>query len=232
MDDPENIVLPHVGVVFDLDGTLIDSSSRDEAPSDLMELMADPPLEPVYSEARAWEKKSLNVDVVYLSGRDQQLWTVSKLWLSKNKLFGPCICRPTDVPEEDVPLWKATVIASLVAQHNWEHVTVYENDEDNLNAIMAALPPRMVIPTLVREADGEKTIPESNLTGLPEQDIINLKILMGRLAPDDPSWKALLVRKWPSRSALLDSAQDYITGKQQRRLFRQLVDEIWMGHRA
>jgi hypothetical protein len=232
MDGPENIVLPHVGVVFDLDGTLIDSSFRDEAPNDLMELMADAPLEPVYSEARAWEKKSLNVDVVYLSGRDQQLWTVSKLWLSKHKLFGKCICRPPDVPEEDTPMWKAAIVASLVAKHNWTHVTVYENDEDNLRLIMEALPPRVVIPTLVREADGEKQVPESNLTGLPEQDIINLKILMGRLSPEDPSWKSLLIRKWPSRTALLDSAQDYITGKHQRRLFRQLVDEIWMGHRA
>lgn len=232
MDDYENVVLPHVGVVFDLDGTLIDSSAREEVPNDLMELMTDAPLEPVYSEARAWERKSLHVDVVYLSGRDQQLWTVSKLWLSKHKLFGQCICRPPSIPEEDTPLWKASVVAKLVCDHHWTHVTVYENDEDNLRTIMAALPPHVVIPTLVREADGEKTIPESNITGLPERDIVNLKILMGRLSPDDPSWKALLVRKWPSRTALLDSALDYITGKQQRRLFRQLVDEIWMGHRA
>lgn len=230
MDSPDNVVLPHVGVVFDLDGTLINSPAREEV-TDLMELMNDPPLEPVYSEARAWEKKALNVDVVYLTGRDQQLWTVSKLWLSKHKLFGLCICRPPSVPEEDIPVWKASVVTRLAVEHHWTHVTVYDNDQVNLIAIQAMLPKGTMIPTLVK-ADGEKTIPESNLTGLPEQDIVNLKILMGRLSPDDPSWKALLVRKWPSRTALLDSAQDYITGKHQRRLFRQLVDEIWMGHRA
>ena len=53
-----------------------------------------------------------------------------------------------------------------------------------------------------------------------------------RLAPDDPSWKKLLLRRWPSRSELLDSAQDYVSGKHKRRLFRQLVDEIWLGERA
>ncbi len=231
MDGPENVVLPHVGVVFDLDGTLIDSTHRSEVPNDLMELMADAPLEPVYAEARAWESKTLLVDVVYLTGRDMQLWTVSKLWLSKHKLFGTCICRPPSVPEEDVPLWKATVIAELVEKHNWTHVTVYENDKTNLLAIEAALPPHTLIPTLVK-GDGEKVVPESNVTGLPEQDIVNFKILMGRLAPEDPSWKSLLVRKWPSRSALLDSAQDYISGKHKRRMFRQLVDEIWLGERA
>jgi len=231
MDGPENVVLPHVGVVFDLDGTLIDSTHREEAPADLMELMADAPLEPVYSEARAWDKKSLHVDVVYLTGRDMQLWTVSKLWLSKHKLFGTCICRPPSIPEEDVPVWKATVVAELVKKHSWTHVTVYENDEENLLAIQAALPTHVFVPTLVT-ADGEKKVPESNITGLPEKDIVNFKILMGRLSPDDSSWKALLVRKWPSRTALLDSAQDYISGKHKRRMFRQLVDEIWLGERA
>jgi hypothetical protein len=191
MDGPENVVLPHVGVVFDLDGTLIDSTHRSEAPSDLMELMADLPLEPVYSEARAWERKSLLVDVVYLTGRDQQLWTVSKLWLSKHKLFGKCICRPPSVPEEDTPEWKAAVVAKLMADHHWTHVTVYENDADNLQVIQDALPTNMCIPTLVKEADGEKQVPESNITGLSEQDIVNFKILMGRLAPEDPSWKWL-----------------------------------------
>jgi hypothetical protein len=168
---------------------------------------------------------------VYLTGRDQQLWTVSKLWLSKHKLFGTCICRPTDVSEEDVPQWKANVVAELFAKHGWTHVTVYENDKTNLVAIEAALPPRVLVPTLVK-GDGEKTVPESNVTGLPETDIVNFKILMGRLAPEDPSWKSLLVRRWPSRSALLDSAQDYISGKHKRRMFRQLIDEIWLSERA
>lgn len=231
MDSPENVVLPRVGVVFDLDGTLIDSLSREEAVVDLVELMEDPPLEPVYSEARAWEGKSLSVDVVYLTGRDQQLWTVSKLWLSKHKLFGKCICRPPSVPEDAIPEWKASVVAQLVADHDWTHVTVYENDEANLLAIRSVLPEEVLVSTLVK-ADGDKTVPESNVTGLPEQDIVNFKILMGRLVPDDPSWKSLLVRKWPSRAALLDSALDYISGKHRRRMFRQLVDEIWLGHQA
>jgi len=226
METSENRVLPRVGVVFDLDGTLIDSA-RVEVPTDLMDLMNDAPLEPIYSEAKSWEQKHLNVDVVYLSGRDQQLWTVSKLWLSKHKLFGKCICRPPDISESKIPLWKSKVIAQLIIEHAWEHVTVYENDALNLTAIQHVIPPHMWTPTLVTEASGDKTVPEANLTGLPESDIVNLKILMGRLSPDDPSWKSLLVRKWPSRTALLDSAMDFVSGKHKRRLFRQLIDEIW-----
>jgi len=223
-------MLPRVGVVFDLDGTLIDST-HEFVPDDLTELLKDEPLEPTYSEAKVWETKTMTVDVVYLTARDAMLWPVSKIWLSSHKLFGKLICRPPSVPPEDIPIWKAETVLQLACQHGWQHVTVYENDPTNLAAIQAVLPPMTVSPTLVK-ADGDKTVPESTVTGLPEQDIINLKILMGRLAPDDPSWKSLLLRKWPSRSALLDAALDYIPGKFKRRMFRQLVDEIWMGHRA
>jgi len=219
-------MLPRVGVIVDLDGTLVVESDRDwdDPTLDPCSLLEDVEQEPVYSEVKAWERKHLNVDVVYLTGRSQKWFIATKVWLSQRKLHGKLICRPTNVQHTDVSAWKAQTVAALKCKHRWSHVTVYENNATTLMAIKCVLPPHTYSPTLVQ---AETEVPESNLTGLSEQDIVNFKILMGRLAPDDPSWQALLLRKWPSRTALLDRAQDFISGKHKRRLFRQMVDEIW-----
>ncbi len=66
----------------------------------------------------------------------------------------------------------------------------------------------------------------SKMTGLPEKDVLNFQILMGRLA-EDKGWKSLLLKKWGSRSDLLDAAQDFIHGKENRREFRQMIDRLW-----
>lgn len=228
-------MLERVGVIFDLDGTLVDETDRPDYTTmdqDPVLYYDDIPLEPVYSEARQWEKQELNADVIYLTGRDQQLWTITRIWLNKQRLFAPLICRPPHIPMDQISGWKAQVVKQLWKDHNWVHVTVYENNKSTLDACSAVLPAFAFTPTLVTAhiiaADGDKQVPEAPLTGLSEKDVVNFKILMGRLSPDDTRWKALLLRKWKSRSQLLDRAQDYIQGRKKRRAFRQMVDQLWL----
>lgn len=230
--DQDPGVIQRCGVIFDIDDTLADSSWREDLDFvDPSMLMGDPPIEPVYSLARDWEKHSTNdappiqVDVVYLTGRGHALWTPTKLWLSKHKLFGQLICRPTDVTEREVPSWKARTIAELMKKHRWQHVTLYENNVQTLKLTQSKIPEFAFTPALV-VADGEKVSPSSKMTGLPEKDILNFQILMGRLA-EDAGWKSLLLKKWASRSDLLEAAQDFIHGKENRREFRQMIDRLW-----
>jgi hydroxymethylpyrimidine pyrophosphatase-like HAD family hydrolase len=223
--------IERAGVIFDLDGTLADSSWREIDDSvDPSFILDDPVIEPCYSLAREWELQSTQVptaqiDVLYLTGRSHLMWTPTKLWLSKNKLFGTLICRPTTVDLWDISRWKADTIAQLMKKHHWQHVTLYEDNPKTLQLTQSKIPQFAFSPALVI-ADGEKVDPSAKITGLAETDILNFKLLMGRLAEDN-SWKKLLLRRWKSRSDLLDAALDFIAGKENRREFRQMIERLW-----
>jgi hypothetical protein len=214
---------PRAGVIFDVDGTLADEEREHDPGLDPNLFIDDEPLNLV-DIAYAWEQKT-PIDVVYVTGRDHQLWTVTRLWLNKWKLFGKLICRPAHVPEVEIPQWKAQVVAALKCRHRWVHVTMYENTKVNLTAVKSVLPPLTFSPNLVVASNQEGG--EAKITGLPQKDLINFRLLMQRMVPGDNAWRSLLLRPWKSRSQLLDSAQDFIHGKHKRREFRQMIDQLW-----
>jgi len=216
---------PRAGVIFDIDGTLADEEREYDPYSDPTSFFDDEPLNLV-DIAYTWEQKA-PIDVVYVTGRDQQLWTVTRLWLNKHKLFGKLICRPPGVPLENVSQWKAQVVADLKCRHRWVHVTMYENNKATLTAVQSVLPPLYFSPNLVVASDQEAK--ESKITGLPQTDLTNFRLLMSRMSPDDPTWKSLLLRRWDSKHDLLDAALDYIPGKHKRREFRQMIEQLWMA---
>lgn len=67
---------------------------------------------------------------------------------------------------------------------------------------------------------------------LSEQDAANFVTLMAKFADVEDGrgvdWAKLLDRDWPSLSALLDRAQDFIRPID-RREFRQMIDQLWLG---
>lgn len=208
--------IERAGFVFDIDGTLANSEECLDDPIEVFEL------EPLNLVDEAYQREQvMGCDVVYLTGRGQELWTATRLWLNNQKLFGTLICRPTDVCLAAVSLWKARVVGELMRAHRWLHVSVWEDNPDTLRSIQCIVPKYRFTPTLVVAATSE-----SNITGLSDKDVVNFKILMGRLS-EDPRWKKLLLRRWKSKSELLDAAMDYVRGKQQRREFRRMTDELW-----
>lgn len=215
--------LPRAGIIFDIDGTLADEDRELPVDSDPNLYFDDDPLTTV-DIAHAWEQQP-HADVVYLTGRDAQLWTVTRLWLNQLKLFGKLICRPPQVPLEQVSQWKAQMVASLKCRHRWIHVTMYENNADTLRSVKSVLPPFGFSPNLIVANDQEAG--EAKITGLPQTDLTNFRILMQRMVPDDNAWRSLLLRRWESKHDLLDAAQDFIRGKHRRREFRQMIDSLW-----
>ena len=66
---------------------------------------------------------------------------------------------------------------------------------------------------------------------LSARDLTNLQVLMSKFIDgEDNSWKPLLTRQWSTLSALLDALQDHIC-PQDRREFRQMVDQLWVSRR-
>jgi len=220
------------GVVFDLDGTLADASALDWEQPDpqrlALQLYALKPLEPLLTEALRWEHVP-NVDVVYVTGRSQQQWTATRLWLNKWRLVGSLYCnlhnRGPHLAPHELSAWKAAKVHELAVLAQWQHVLVYEDNPANAQAIVANLPPGVGGTSNLAAQAQAQGVPLANHSTLSEVDLANLRLLGKRCC--EKGWERLLERPWQSRSQLLDAMQDWVPGRRRRKLFRQQIEDLW-----
>lgn len=234
-------------VIFDLDGTLADDSHRQEWTyqyGDPTNFLQDATIQAVLEKAREFERDPDTV-VVYMTGRPRRLHKVTKTWLLARGLKGWLYCRPDECQNgDDVSAWKVRKTIQLVlrSQHCAvgdfvTRVVMFENKKQTLDELKESWHPLMpellcVFVTknyhlkIAESKDTKLSKPlEVKQPNLEPRDLVNFKLLMNRTAEE--GWEKLLLREWESRSQLLDAALEFVPGRNNRREFRTMIDQLW-----